>query len=213
MNDWKKLAALAHEALLDCKRATERGSQPPSARLELVRDYSTPAIVALQNAFKAERKAELEIKRVIWAGQDCEVIDQTGHEIKIRLPKSAGAIGDIWISKSALALHRHPAGAPRRPAGFPLADCPTMAERPAGVTRRNLRCEATGEFRAPKKGEWYLSGALPEGYKAPADLNAEYHIARLIPLGDCPKCHAGDLIPFPGRNFSYCPHCNFQRHP
>jgi len=67
MNDWRKLAALAHEALLDCKRATERGSQPPSARLELVRDYSTPAIVALQNAFKAERKVEREIKRAIWA--------------------------------------------------------------------------------------------------------------------------------------------------
>jgi len=63
---------------------------------------------------------------------------------------------------------------------YPLADCPTMEERPANVTQRNLRCEATGEFRAPKKGEWYLSGAIIEGYKAPLDLSTPFHIARLI---------------------------------
>jgi len=66
---------------------------------------------------------------------------------------------------------------------YPLADCPTMEERPARVTQRNLRCEATGEFRAPKKGEWYLSGAIVEGYRAPADLNTPYHIAKLIVVG------------------------------
>jgi len=38
----------------------------------------------------------------------------------------------------------------------------------------------TGEKRSPKKGEWYLSGATPEAYKAPNDLTAEYHILRLV---------------------------------
>lgn len=30
--------------------------------------------------------------------------------------------------------------------------------------------------RAPKKGEWYLSGAIVEAYQAPNDLTTEYTI-------------------------------------
>ena len=33
-----------------------------------------------------------------------------------------------------------------------------------------------GEFRAPKRGEFYLSGAIPEIYKSPNDLTLEFHI-------------------------------------
>jgi hypothetical protein len=40
--------------------------------------------------------------------------------------------------------------------------------------------ERTGEFRAPKKGEYYLSGAIPEAYRAPNDLSMEFHILREI---------------------------------
>lgn len=36
---------------------------------------------------------------------------------------------------------------------------------------------ATGEFRPPLKGEWYLSGAIVEAYLAPNDLSTEYWIA------------------------------------
>ena len=36
----------------------------------------------------------------------------------------------------------------------------------------------TGEFRAPKAGEYYLSGAIPEVYLAPVKLANQYHIAR-----------------------------------
>jgi hypothetical protein len=36
----------------------------------------------------------------------------------------------------------------------------------------------TGEFRPPKKGEWYLSGAIPRAYKALNDLTSPYHIMR-----------------------------------
>jgi hypothetical protein len=32
------------------------------------------------------------------------------------------------------------------------------------------------DFRAPKKGEWYLSGAIVEAYQAPNDLTDEYQI-------------------------------------
>ena len=31
-------------------------------------------------------------------------------------------------------------------------------------------------FRAPKKGEYYLSGAIVEAYLAPNDLSSPYHI-------------------------------------
>ena len=36
----------------------------------------------------------------------------------------------------------------------------------------------TKEFRCPKKGEYYLSGARPCAYKAPNDLSTEFYIAR-----------------------------------
>jgi hypothetical protein len=33
--------------------------------------------------------------------------------------------------------------------------------------------------RPPKKGEWYLSGAAINAYRAPNDLTTEFHIAKL----------------------------------
>lgn len=35
----------------------------------------------------------------------------------------------------------------------------------------------TGERRPPKKGEWYISGAIPKAYKAPNDLTHNHVIA------------------------------------
>lgn len=34
----------------------------------------------------------------------------------------------------------------------------------------------SNEFRAPKKGEFYLSGIIPEVYKAPNDLTQKFFI-------------------------------------
>lgn len=38
----------------------------------------------------------------------------------------------------------------------------------------------TGEFRPPKKGEHYISGAIPEAYEAPNTLTTNYAIARRV---------------------------------
>jgi len=72
---------------------------------------------------------------------------------------------------------------------YPLSDhdYPYHAEREAlrlkpeqGVLA-HVRAKATGEFREPKAGEWYLSGAIVEAYRAPYDLtNSQYHIAKLV---------------------------------
>jgi hypothetical protein len=43
-----------------------------------------------------------------------------------------------------------------------------------------IRAIFTGEKRPPKAGEWYLSGAIVEAYRAPNDLSTPYHIARLV---------------------------------
>jgi len=52
---------------------------------------------------------------------------------------------------------------------------------------------ATGEHRAPKRGEWYLSGAVIEAYRALQDLEGVYWIARQIP--EPPReLHAHGLI-------------------
>lgn len=68
-----------------------------------------------------------------------------------------------------------------------LADMPRGSEcRALGVKdplmgRHFLRGVLTGEFRVPRKGEWYLSGALPEAYRAPTDkMKSPYYILRLV---------------------------------
>ena len=45
---------------------------------------------------------------------------------------------------------------------------------------RDVKAVFSGEKRPPKKGEWYLSGAVVGAYKAPNDLSTAYHIARLV---------------------------------
>lgn len=37
----------------------------------------------------------------------------------------------------------------------------------------------TGEYRPPRAGEWYVSGAIPEGYRMPHDGTIPHRIARL----------------------------------
>lgn len=49
-----------------------------------------------------------------------------------------------------------------------------------GIGARNVHAIATGERRPPKKGEWYLSGAIVEAYRAPNDLSTPFQIARLV---------------------------------
>jgi len=38
----------------------------------------------------------------------------------------------------------------------------------------------TGEFREPKKGEYFISGAEPMAYLAYNDLSMKYHIAKIV---------------------------------
>ena len=45
---------------------------------------------------------------------------------------------------------------------------------------KTMRTVATGEFRTPKAGEWYLSGAIVEAYRARSDMTTHYYIARLV---------------------------------
>lgn len=70
---------------------------------------------------------------------------------------------------------------------FPIADRPTVSERKKFGLEimqpfNNLRAVWTGEKRTPKKGEWYLSGAIVEAYKAPNDLSTVFHIAKLVKI-------------------------------
>ena len=44
---------------------------------------------------------------------------------------------------------------------------------------REQRGFLTGEFRNPKKGEYYLSGGPAQGWKAPNDLDSPYYILRI----------------------------------
>lgn len=48
------------------------------------------------------------------------------------------------------------------------------------ASHKSVRGILTGEKRPPKKGEWYLSGAIPECYRAPNDLSTPFHIIQLV---------------------------------
>jgi hypothetical protein len=46
--------------------------------------------------------------------------------------------------------------------------------------RHILAAKWTGERRTPRAGEWYLSGAIIEAYRAPNDLTTSYPIAYIV---------------------------------
>ena len=52
---------------------------------------------------------------------------------------------------------------------FPMFDVP------------GTKARYTGEFRPPRRGELYLSGAIIEAYPATADISTAYHIAVPVP--------------------------------
>ena len=78
---------------------------------------------------------------------------------------------------------------------YRLAETPTSAECDAlNIERkivfswtssdmragRKMRAVRVGAFRAPRAGEWYLSGSSPAAWRAPNDLTHEFHILRLV---------------------------------
>jgi hypothetical protein len=79
---------------------------------------------------------------------------------------------------------------------FRLGDTPTQDECDRlGVLRKNnmvhswapperdgefVKAKRTEEFRAPRQGEWYLSGAIPLAYRAPSNLRSKYRIMKLV---------------------------------
>jgi hypothetical protein len=70
---------------------------------------------------------------------------------------------------------------------FPLGSTPNRSElEPLGLKHDGdwkgdwILAVYAGSYRKPKKGEWYLSGAIVEAYRAEADLDTEYLIAKLV---------------------------------
>jgi len=72
---------------------------------------------------------------------------------------------------------------------YDLSDWPTMEEAKRygfdtpHKTKHPSRClkgRRTGEFRPPKAGEWFLSGAIPAGYRTKNDLDGAYYILELV---------------------------------
>lgn len=44
----------------------------------------------------------------------------------------------------------------------------------------SFRIEYIGAFREPRAGEWFISGAIPEGYFTNTDLSIRHPIGRLV---------------------------------
>jgi hypothetical protein len=47
------------------------------------------------------------------------------------------------------------------------------------IPRYRFEAVSTGEFRPPKAGEWFLSGAIVEAFQAYDDMTTSYHIATI----------------------------------
>jgi hypothetical protein len=73
----------------------------------------------------------------------------------------------------------------RMPRGLYPGETPILATRQA----RSTRYKATGDFRPPHKGEFFLSGAEVQAHRALADLNFPYWIAVAVTLVECPHCN------------------------
>ena len=43
-----------------------------------------------------------------------------------------------------------------------------------------VRAVFTGIRRKPRKGEWYISGAIPQAYRSPNNSTLDHQIARLV---------------------------------
>lgn len=65
---------------------------------------------------------------------------------------------------------------------YPLSEGAT-APISAGP-RPFVRAKWNGEFRAPRAGEWFLSGAIVEAYEAFSDMNDYRHIVELVNTKD-----------------------------
>jgi hypothetical protein len=61
----------------------------------------------------------------------------------------------------------------------------------------NVRAMHAGMLRAPKKGEWYLSGAYIVAYQAPNDLTTVHQMARLVLVREEPAVERTILKTFP----------------
>ena len=53
---------------------------------------------------------------------------------------------------------------------------------------------ATGEFRPPKAGEWYLSGAIVQAYQVAQDVTVAFWIAEPVELVPCPHCQGSGKV-------------------
>lgn len=62
------------------------------------------------------------------------------------------------------------------------------------IGKHQPKYKATGEFRAPKRGEYYLSGAIVAAYKAHNDLTSAYWIAVPVELKTCPTCNGSGKV-------------------
>jgi len=49
-----------------------------------------------------------------------------------------------------------------------------------GKHDRNVTARKSAEFRPPRQGEYYLSGARPVAYMAPNDLETSFRIMELV---------------------------------
>lgn len=63
--------------------------------------------------------------------------------------------------------------------------------------KKDIRYTATGEFRQPLKGEWYLSGAIVTAYQALNDLTTAYWLAKPVQMIKCRYCDGmGKVVGF-----------------
>ena len=62
-----------------------------------------------------------------------------------------------------------------------------------GIADGSAMAINSNKYRCPKKGEWYLSGAIPMAYKAPNDLTQEFFIATIVKVTKKTEYHLEEI--------------------
>jgi hypothetical protein len=77
---------------------------------------------------------------------------------------------------------------------YPVADS-ERAFLPFGQKARAFRIQPTGEIRNPRTGEWYLSGAIVEGYYVRKNApSSAFPIGRLVKVCLAPVLSTEEVL-------------------
>jgi hypothetical protein len=146
----------------------------PKIKLDFKSHYRVPVSI------KFGKKRKLRTMTVSFRQRGCgdECCCGTWHElVVVKTPTGMKTTFYPVIDRIPLEVYQQ--------LGFERRPDERVWQSPSGILIGKFRVIKvqgimTGEYRNPRAGEWYLSGAIPEVYLAKVDLSTPFHICQLV---------------------------------